>query len=180
MTNNFNIFIKWFTFLIEGQRIIKKSQAITQELLSHHNSSIYYKTVNLARLNHQITGLITVCSLMSNRQISSLTSGSGPNLGATSQATQGGTHIVRWYGDVLPSRYPFFGSHFSSGDPHLFKPFSSSRDPLQFFWKKLASQDQVLLILTKFSAPETLILAKNCSGDPSFKQKKKKFQRPYF
>ena len=66
---------------------------------------------------------------------------------------------------MLPSRPPF--SHFGSLDP----PYQAPETLLPFFEKNLAFQDQFLPILTKFSAPETQIVAKFCSGDRSLSKK---------
>ena len=79
------------------------------------------------------------------------------------------------YRDVLPSRSPFSG-YILALETYLFKPLFSSIDPTSIFWNNLAFQDQFLQIWTKFVAPETQILARICSRDPSFRQKKNSFR----
>ena len=79
-------------------------------------------------------------------------------------------------GTCHPQDY-LFRLHFSS---HLFRPTFSSlfplrRPPLDLLKKILHFQTN----FCRFSAPKTQILAKICSGDPSFKPKNQ-FQRPFF
>ena len=70
-----------------------------------------------------------------------------------------------------PSRSPFFRSHFSSRDPPFQALFQLQRTHFNFLKKILHFKTNFWLILTKFVVPETLILAKICSRDPSFKPK---------
>ena len=89
-------------------------------------------------------------------------------------ARRGGGHshwkVVR--GCVTLKTTFFIRPQFSSGDPP-FQALSSSRDPASIFWKKSCISRPIFAgCLTKFVAPETLILAKFCSGGSSLKPKR--------
>ena len=79
---------------------------------------------------------------------------------------RGGTHIARMYGDMPPSRPPF-SDQILAPKTHLFKP--CSRDPTWIFFFLIFN---FKTNFCQFLAPQTHILAKICSGDPSFKPKK--------
>ena len=91
----------------------------------------------------------------------------------------GGTHIGRWYRDVLPSRFPFQAT-FQLWRPTFSSSFPAPEPPLPLFEKNLTFQDQFLPILTKFVAAETQILAKIYYRDPHLQANKISSGDPIF
>ena len=90
----------------------------------------------------------------------------------------GYTHMSEIYGYVPLWRPPFSGSS-AAPETHLFTPSVSSY-ALRFpFFEKFSILGLLLSDFGKISAPNTLILAKICSQDPSF-LRKNPFCRPYF
>ena len=90
-----------------------------------------------------------------------------------------GTHMSEVYGYVPLWQPPFLGSS-AAPETHLFTP-SVSFYALHFpFFKKLAFLGPFLSDFGKFSAPNTLILAKICSQDPSMLRKKIRSVDPTF
>ena len=92
---------------------------------------------------------------------------------------EGGAHIGRWYGYMLPLRPPFQAILLLQR-PIISRPSSAQETPLILFFNVFSSS--IFSDFGSISAPKTQFFCENLFPKPLFQAKKKKnlFPRPFF